>query len=77
MPFPPADGRTLVAQPADPIASPYGWHDTDGIVGPEFTTTQGNNVHAYTDIDANNTPDVGSSPDGGAGLDFDFPLIFP
>ncbi|MBP6566415.1 MAG: M36 family metallopeptidase [Saprospiraceae bacterium] len=74
MPFPPADGRTLVAQPADAVASPFGWHDTDGIAGPEFTTTQGNNVHAYTDIDANNTPDAGSSPDGGVGLDFDFPL---
>lgn len=74
MPFPPADGRTLVAEPADAIASPFGWHDTNGIAGAEFTTTQGNNVHAYTDIDANNTPDVGSSPDGGVGLDFDFPL---
>lgn len=74
MPFPPADGRTTVNEPADPIASPFGWHDTDGIVGAEFTTTQGNNVHAYTDIDANNTPDVGSSPDGGAGLDFNFPI---
>lgn len=73
-PLPPADGRTLVNEPADATASPFGWHDTDGIVGAEFTTTQGNNVHAYTDIDANNTPDVGSSPDGGAGLDFDFPL---
>jgi subtilisin-like proprotein convertase family protein len=74
MPFPPADGRTLVAEPADPTASPFGWHDTNGVVGAEFTTTQGNNVHAYTDTDANNTPDAGSSPDGGAGLDFDFPL---
>ncbi|HMR90061.1 MAG TPA: M36 family metallopeptidase, partial [Saprospiraceae bacterium] len=73
-PFPPADGRVLVNEPADPNASPFGWHDTNGAIGPEFTTTQGNNVHAYTDIDANNTPDAGSSPDGGAGLDFSFPL---
>lgn len=73
-PLPPADARTLEVDPADAAASPFGWHDTDGIAGAEFTTTQGNNVHAYTDIDANNSPDPGSSPDGGAGLSFDFPL---
>jgi hypothetical protein len=72
----PADGRTLVANPANATASPFGWHDTDGVSGAEFTTTQGNNAHAYTDIDANNIPDAGSSPDGGAGLLFDFPLDF-
>ena len=70
----PADGRVLVANPATANASPFGWHDTNGIAGAEFTTTQGNNVHAYTDIDANNTPDAGSSPDGGVTLDFLFPL---
>lgn len=70
----PADGRTLQNQPADAVGSPFGWHDTDGATGPEFTTTQGNNVHAYTDVDGNNIPDPDSSPDGGAGLDFDFPL---
>ncbi len=70
----PADGRTLQDQPADAIGSPFGWHDIDGIVGAEFTTTQGNNAHAYTDIDGNGIPDPGSSPDGGPGLDFDFPL---
>ena len=71
----PNDGdRTLETNSADPAASPFGWHDTDGIAGAEFTITRGNNVHAYTDIDANNVPDPGSSPDGGAGLFFDFPL---
>lgn len=70
----PADGRTLQDQPADAIGSPFGWHDTDGVTGPEFTTTQGNNVHAYTDIDGDGIPDPGSSPDGGPDLDFDFPL---
>ena len=73
-PVPPADGRTLVANPANALASPYGWHDTNGVAGAEFTTTQGNNAHAYTDTDNNNTPDGGSSPSGGAGLVFDFPL---
>ena len=71
----PNDGpRTLVANPADANASPFGWHDTDGAAGAEFTTTQGNNAHAYLDQDANNSPDFGGSPDGGAGLDFDFPI---
>lgn len=73
-PAAPADGRTLVSNPANATASPFGWHDTNGAAGAEFTTTQGNNAHAYTDVDANNTPDAGSSPDGGASLVFDFPL---
>ena len=51
------------ANPAHATASPFGWHDTNGAAGAEFTVTQGNNVHAYTDIDANNSPDAGSSPD--------------
>jgi hypothetical protein len=71
----PNDGsRTLEANPANATASPFGWHDTDGAAGPEFTLTRGNNVHAYTDIDANNVPDLGSDPDGGPNLVFDFPL---
>jgi extracellular elastinolytic metalloproteinase len=74
LPLPPEDGRTLVADPADAEASPFGWHDTNGAAGAEFTTTQGNNVHAYTDVDNNNTADTGSSPSGGSGLVFDFPL---
>lgn len=64
--------RVLVHEPADAHSSPFGWHDVDGIPGADYTTTQGNNVHAYTDQDANNVPDPGSSPDGGPGLDFDF-----
>lgn len=67
-------GRSLVTNVADPVSSPFGWHDTDGAPGPEFTRTRGNNVHAYTDIDANNIADPGSDPDGGPGLLFDFPL---
>jgi hypothetical protein len=66
--------RSLVANPDDPIASPFGWHDTSGVAGPEFTSTRGNNVHAYTDLDANDQPDAGSSPNGGGSLVFDFAL---
>ncbi len=68
----PYDGpNTLEADPANATASPFGWHDTNGAAGAEFTITQGNNVHADTDLDANNSPD-GNSPDGGAGLVFDY-----
>ena len=64
-PPPPADARSFVADPADPTASPFGWHDTDGMPGPEFTTTEGNNVIVTFD---------GVPADGGEALDFDFPL---
>jgi extracellular elastinolytic metalloproteinase len=70
----PNDGpRTIDANPADAFASPFGWHDTNGVLGPEFTRTQGNNVHAYSDRDANNLPDPSSDADGGPTLTFDFP----
>jgi hypothetical protein len=62
--------QTTVAEPADADASPFGWHDTNGAAGAEFTITRGNNVFAYTDTDANNKPDPGSSPDGGVSLAF-------
>jgi hypothetical protein len=65
--------QSLVIEPADPLASPFGWHDTNGAVGPEFTITRGNNVYAQEDFDAIGT--FGASPDGGATLDFDFPQI--
>lgn len=64
--------RILLTEPADPVASPFGWHDTDGVAGPEFTITRGNNVLASEDRDADNVP--GYSPDGGTNLVFDFPL---
>ncbi|MDA0972523.1 MAG: T9SS-dependent M36 family metallopeptidase [Bacteroidetes bacterium] len=68
----PAHGpRSLVINPEDPIASPFGWHDTDGVPGDEYTITRGNNVHAYEDIQDSNTP--GQAPDGGISLNFDYP----
>ena len=51
---------------------PFGWHDTDGIAGAEYTITRGNNVLASEDREGENTP--GYSPDGGTGLNFDFPI---
>lgn len=54
------------------VASPYGWHDTNGAAGPEYTDTRGNNCRAQDDVDANNSG--GTRPSGGATLDFDFPI---
>ena len=68
--------RQLVENPADGLASPFGWHDTNGIPGAEFTITRGNNNHAYLDQDDNEQEDFGGSPSGGPGLDFDFPVDF-
>ncbi len=68
-----SNGRSLVINPAHQTASPFGWHDVDGLEGPDFPITRGNNVYAYTDLDGNNnTP--GSSPDGGGGLVFSYTL---
>jgi len=54
-----------------PIASPYGWHDTNGVLGAEHQITRGNNVYASEDVNMDNVP--GFSPVS-ATLDFDFPL---
>lgn len=63
--------RQLITNPHNVVASPFGWHDTNGVVGNEFTITRGNNVHAQDDLDGNNG--TGTSPNGGASLNFDFP----
>ena len=57
--------RTIEIQPAYLIASPFGWHDVDGVTGPDFTVTKGNNVDAYEDGD-----NFGYQPDGDVQLDF-------
>ncbi|AKS41411.1 M36 family metallopeptidase [Wenzhouxiangella marina] len=57
----------LVSDPADPDASPDGWH-TAGTTN--YTDTRGNNVFAQEDTDANNAD--GRRPDGGVDLNFDF-----
>jgi extracellular elastinolytic metalloproteinase len=66
--------RTRMTNPADRFASPFGWHDTNAARGPEFTITRGNNAHAYLDQDDDEAPDFGGNPDGGSGLDFNFPV---
>lgn len=68
----PARGnRKLVNNAYDVAASPYGWHDDNGIAGAEYTITRGNNVWAKEDTLATNG-DEGYSPDAGANLVFDY-----
>ena len=62
--------QQTVTDPADVIASPYAWHDTNGSPGAEYTDTRGNNVWAQEDLDDNNIG--GFRPDGGAGLNFNY-----
>src|SRR5688572_25804421 len=60
----------LVTGMDDTEASPYGWHDTDGVLGNEFTYTRGNNVHAFLDRNWDYATD--GDLDGGANLIFDY-----
>lgn len=63
--------RSTLTNPSNAFSSPFGWHDTDGNTGAEYTITRGNNVFAYEDTANTNSP--GYSPDGGATLEFNFP----
>lgn len=42
-------GRQVIVNPDNAIASPFGWHDTDGVAGAESNYTVGNNTDAYDD----------------------------
>lgn len=64
---------TLESEPGDANASPFGWHDTNGIVGAEYTSSRGNNVRSRADLNGNNT---GNEAQGGPDLEFDFPYNF-
>ena len=71
----PLDGdRQLITEPHNEIASPFAWHDVDGVEGPEFTITRGNNVWAF-EFTKGGTQ-IGDSPDGGENLDFSFDLDY-
>ena len=62
--------RQLVSGNPTPNGSPFGWHDTDGVTGDDYTITRGNNVFAYDDKANKNAP--GTSPNGGVNLNFDY-----
>jgi hypothetical protein len=69
-PLPPADARVQAVDPANG-ASPFGWHDTDGVPGHESEYSIGNNVDAFEDIDGNNMPNGNASRAfGGPTLEF-------
>lgn len=61
---------SLVNDPSDSLASPFSWHDDNGVSGHEYTITRGNNV--YASEDKNNDNVAGYSPNGGSTLNFDF-----
>lgn len=59
--------RSIAFNPVGNIASPYGWHDLNGVEGPDDTRTWGNNVLVSTT--------QGYMANGGLELDFtNFPL---
>jgi extracellular elastinolytic metalloproteinase len=70
---PQTSGHVLVSNAVDPIASPFGWHDTTLTTGTNLSITRGNNVHAFIDWVNNGRPSI-LEPNGGAGLMFDFPF---
>jgi uncharacterized repeat protein (TIGR01451 family) len=67
--------RTVESSPWNDnlIASPNGWHN---IGSNDYSTTRGNNTDTYLDDDYTNSPTGGDSAraDGGANLEFIFPL---
>lgn len=67
-------GRSLLNNPWLSDASPDGWHSIGGgTYAGDYTTTRGNNVMAYDDKAAVNSP--GAYAEGGATRNFDFPFI--
>jgi hypothetical protein len=67
----PNDGPRTLVRTRTPVPLRLARHRA--ATGPEFTTARGTNAHAYFDQDNNDAADFGE-PDGGPGLDFDFPL---
>ncbi len=65
--------RQLIVSPHNTTASPFGWHDVNGVAGNDYTTTRGNNVLAQDDLDGNNG--TGTLANGGASLNFNFPYL--
>jgi hypothetical protein len=71
----PLDGfQQVVINPQDPVASPYGWHDYNGIPGPDTFETRGNNVSAQEDTNGDNLN--GLRPID-LNHNYNFPVILP
>lgn len=76
LPRPPGDGRTILTEAAaHKNASPFGWHDVNGLAGADTLDTTGNNVFAQTDVDNNNvfSPPADTRPISGS-RDFVHPM---
>jgi hypothetical protein len=71
----PLDGnRSIAVDPHDAnLASVNGWHDANGVFGPEFLDTRGNRVSAMHDHNGDDLDEGGTRPSSPT-LDFDFPL---
>lgn len=68
IPAPPADGRSLVVNPENALASPNGWFDAGTSI------MDGNNVRACADANGNNACDAGQPVCSGSPLVCDFNL---
>ncbi|MCS5632086.1 MAG: M36 family metallopeptidase, partial [Pirellulaceae bacterium] len=63
--------QQILEDPADLLVSPFGWHDTNGIAGPEFTDTRGNNVFVQVGGLGSRPPNpTGDRAQGGPELEF-------
>jgi extracellular elastinolytic metalloproteinase len=68
---------SVLTNPADPVSSPYGWHDTNGKAGDEYTITTGNNVAARARRDSTAPGSTGYLvPSGGATNTYNFVANF-
>ncbi|WP_447951026.1 M36 family metallopeptidase [Chryseobacterium koreense] len=73
--------RSIVVDPADAEASPFGWHSENDLVN-EYSFTAGNNTYTmydhdsqkYTDYHNGYWPEFEHFIEGGADFNFDFPL---
>ncbi|KAI8812358.1 Fungalysin metallopeptidase-domain-containing protein [Cladochytrium replicatum] len=64
--------RELVVDPADPDASPLGWHSQSATKN--FSVTIGNNVYAHENLEGRSRWEDNYRPNGGDDLVFDFAI---
>lgn len=68
--------QELVQSPHFSEASPFGWHDVDGVEGLEYMITRGNNTHVFQNQDASGNS-KNDEPEGellnGTDLIFNYP----
>jgi hypothetical protein len=79
LPVSPADGRTVVTgSAANLTASPFGWHDTNGVAGADTIDLTGNNVATQTDEGDDDVylPLTGEVRPSSPTRDFIFPIDF-